>query len=82
MRKNIMGDDIQKLTFEQALIELEQIVKTLESGNIELDKSIAQYERGEKLKEYCSQKLQEAEKRVEKISLSNGEIQGLEAADL
>lgn len=77
-----MGDNIQDLTFEQALAELEQIVKTLESGNIDLDKSIAQYERGEKLKQYCSQKLQEAEARVEKINLSNGEIQGVEAADL
>ncbi|MGL1922102.1 MAG: exodeoxyribonuclease VII small subunit [Hyphomicrobiales bacterium] len=77
-----MGDNIRDLTFEQALAELEQIVKTLESGNIELDKSIAQYERGEKLKEYCSQKLQEAEARVEKINLSNGEIQGTQAAEL
>lgn len=77
-----MGDNIQDLTFEQALAELEQIVKTLESGNIDLDKSIAQYERGEKLKQYCSQKLQEAEARVEKINLSNGEIQGVEAAEL
>lgn len=77
-----MGNNIQDLTFEQALAELEQIVKTLESGNIELDKSIAQYERGEKLKQYCSQKLQEAEAKVEKINLSNGEIQGVEAAEL
>lgn len=77
-----MGNNIQDLTFEQALAELEQIVKTLESGNIDLDKSIAQYERGEKLKQYCSQKLQEAEAKVEKINLSNGEIQGVEAAEL
>lgn len=77
-----MSTNIQDLTFEQALAELEQIVKTLESGNIDLDKSIAQYERGEKLKQYCSQKLQEAEAKVEKINLSNGEIQGVEAAEL
>lgn len=77
-----MSDKIQDLTFEQALAELEQIVKTLESGNIDLDKSIAQYERGEKLKQYCSEKLREAEKRVEKINLSNGEIKGVEAAEL
>lgn len=77
-----MSEKIESLTFEQALAELEQIVKTLESGNIDLDKSIAQYERGEKLKQHCSQKLQEAEKRVEKINLSNGEIQGSEAVDL
>ena len=77
-----MSGDIDKLTFEQALLELEQIVKTLESGNIDLDKSIAQYERGEKLKKYCSEKLQEAENRVEKINLSNGEPQGLEPANI
>lgn len=77
-----MVNNIEKLSFEQALAELEQIVKTLESGNIELDKSIVQYERGEKLKQYCSQKLQEAEQRVEKISLSNGKIKGVEAIEL
>lgn len=77
-----MGDKIKDLSFEQALAELEQIVKTLESGNIDLDKSIAQYERGEKLKQYCSQKLQEAEAKVEKINLSNGAIEGVEAANL
>lgn len=77
-----MANDIQNLSFEQALAELEQIVKTLESGNSELDKSIVQYERGEKLKQYCAQKLQEAEQRVEKINLSNGEIKGVEAVEL
>ncbi len=77
-----MGDNIQDLTFEQALAELEQIVKTLESGNIELDKSIAQYERGEKLKQFCSDKLQEAEQRVEKITLLSNIPQSVEAADL
>ena len=77
-----MADEIEGLTFEQALNELEKIVKTLESGNIDLDKSIVQYERGEALKKYCSQKLQEAEQRVEKISLSNGRPQSLDAAEI
>lgn len=77
-----MAGDVENLTFEQALVELEQIVKTLENGNIDLDKSIVQYERGELLKKYCSEKLQEAEARVEKISLSNGNPQGLEAANI
>ncbi len=77
-----MADNIENLTFEQALSELESIVKTLESGNVDLDKSITQYERGEKLKQYCSQKLREAEQKVEKISLSNGAIDGLEIAEL
>ena len=39
--------DIKEMSFEQALGELEKIVSGLEGGNVELDKSIAQYERGE-----------------------------------
>lgn len=77
-----MTNNIKDLTFEQALAELEQIVKTLESGNIDLDKSISQYERGEALKTYCSEKLKEAEQKVEKITLSNGIPQGIENANI
>lgn len=77
-----MANSVTELSFEAALAELEQIVKTLESGNIDLDKSIMQYERGEALKKHCALKLQEAEKRVEKINLSNNVPQNLEPADI
>jgi exodeoxyribonuclease VII small subunit len=62
-------DDIKKMTFEQALKELEQIVGKLERGDVELEPSIALYERGEALKAHCEKKLKSIEAKVEKITL-------------
>jgi exodeoxyribonuclease VII small subunit len=61
--------DIQSLSFEQALKELEQIVGKLERGDVELEPSIALYERGEALRSHCEQLLQRIEAKVEKITL-------------
>lgn len=63
-----MADDISKLPFEQALAELEEIVKALERGDVALEKSIALYERGDALKKHCDKLLKAAEARVEKIT--------------
>ena len=63
-------NDISAMTFEAAMAELEKVVRDLESGNVELDKSIALYERGAALKAHCEKKLKEAEERVEKITLN------------
>lgn len=60
--------DIGKLPFEQALAELEEIVKKLERGDVPLEESIALYGRGEKLKAHCDSLLKAAEARVEKIT--------------
>jgi exodeoxyribonuclease VII small subunit len=62
--------DIAKLSFEDALKELEDIVRTLESGKGKLDDAITAYERGSALKRHCERKLAEAEARIEKIALS------------
>ena len=64
-------EDISKLTFEQALSELEEIVSTLESGEAGLDKAMEVYSRGQQLKDYCSQKLATARLQVDKI-MENG----------
>jgi exodeoxyribonuclease VII small subunit len=61
--------DIAKLSFEDALKELEDIVRTLESGKGKLDDAIRSYERGAALKKHCEQKLAEAESRIAKIQL-------------
>jgi exodeoxyribonuclease VII small subunit len=69
--------DISAMTFEAAMAELEKVVRDLESGNVELDKSIALYERGAALKAHCEAKLKAAEERVEKITLNaSGEATG------
>jgi exodeoxyribonuclease VII small subunit len=62
-------EDIKAMTFEQALKELEQIVGKLERGDVELEPSIALYERGEALRAHCEQLLQRIEAKVEKITL-------------
>ncbi len=56
------------LTFEQAMAELEEVVKKLESGTVNLDESITLYKRGLELYGFCFQKLQSAEKLVVKIN--------------
>ncbi len=57
------------MTFEQALAELEKIVQDLERGQLDLEAAIQAYERGTQLKEHCRCKLQEAQLRVERITL-------------
>jgi len=59
--------DIETLSFEQALAELERIVQQLESGEVELEKSIQIYERGAALRAHCEGKLKTAELKVEKV---------------
>ena len=74
--------DIDALTFEQALDQLEKIVESLEQGNVPLDQSIAHYERGEALRNHCRKLLSAAEDRVEKIRLDTaGNPQGTEPLD-
>ncbi|MCX8507517.1 MAG: exodeoxyribonuclease VII small subunit [Rhodobacteraceae bacterium] len=62
--------DLAAMSFEAAMAELEKVVRDLESGNVELEKSIALYERGAALKAHCEAKLKAAEERVEKITLT------------
>lgn len=59
--------DIAAMSFEEALAELEQIVRRLEAGQVKLDEAIEFYERGTRLKQHCEQKLSEAQQRVDRI---------------
>jgi exodeoxyribonuclease VII small subunit len=61
--------DIAAMSFEDALAELEQIVRRLEGGQVKLDEAIGSYERGAQLKRHCEQKLNEAQQRVDRIVL-------------
>lgn len=58
---------VDKMSFEEALAELEGIVKKLEAGEAPLEESIAIYERGAALKAHCEAKLKTAELKVEQI---------------
>lgn len=59
--------DIAAMSFEAALAELETIVQKLESGEVELEKSIALYQRGAALKAHCEARLKDAQLKVDKI---------------
>lgn len=59
--------DIAQMNFEDALAELEQIVRRLEGGQVKLDEAIQSYERGAQLKRHCERKLNEAQQRVDRI---------------
>jgi exodeoxyribonuclease VII small subunit len=69
---------IEALSFEVALKELEAIVGKLEHGEVDLEDSIALYERGQALKSHCEKKLKSAESRLEKIVLGTGGPEGIE----
>jgi exodeoxyribonuclease VII small subunit len=60
--------DISKMSFEEAIKELTSIVSKIEQGQIPLQDSLEQYERGMTLIKHCRGILQQAEKRIEKIS--------------
>ena len=69
-------NNINNMNFEEAMSELEAIVRRLEEGKSSLEDAIKYYERGSVLRKHCEKKLQDAKLRIEKISVnSNGEIQ-------
>ena len=73
---------VSELSFEAALKELESIVDRLEKGEVNLERSIEDYERGEALKARCDKLLKEAEGRVKKITKgADGEAAGVEPLD-
>ncbi len=65
-----LPDDIAAMSFEDALAELEGIVRRLESGQVKLDDAIQSYERGAQLKRHCEKKLNEAQQRVDRIVIA------------
>ena len=74
---------VEHLSFEAALEELETIVSRLEQGEVDLEDSIALYERGMALKAHCEKKLKGAEMRLEKIVLGpDGAPKGTESMEL
>lgn len=74
---------IEAMSFEEALAELEDIVARLEQGEVDLEDSIALYERGTALKAHCEKKLKGAESRLEKIVLGpEGVAKGSEPMEL
>ena len=68
----MVDDPLEKMTFEDAMKELENLVESLDKGDVSLDEAIAAYDRGSQLKDHCQKKLNEAKMKVETIQ-SSGE---------
>ena len=63
----MVNDPLEKMTFEDAMKELENLVDALDKGDVSLDEAIAAYDRGSQLKDHCQKKLNEAKMKVETI---------------
>ena len=68
----------EELSFEEKIKKLESIVTELESGEVNLDDAITKYTEAMKLSKECSQKLNEAEKNINKILNDNGKLEDFE----
>ncbi len=64
---------IEKLTFEQALAGLSELVEKLESGDLPLEESVAAFEQGVKLSRRCESLLDAADQRLQLLEDNNGE---------
>lgn len=62
--------NFDKLTFEDALAQLETIVRELEAGKIKLDDAVEAYEKATALKKFCEDKLKNAQLKIEKINIA------------
>ncbi len=74
--------EIADMNFEEALQELEIIIEKLESGEVPLEETIALYDRGSELKKHCELKLQSAEEKIQRISLSQKASEDLKIEDV
>ncbi len=67
--------------FEQALMQLENIVREMEAGKIKLDDAVKAYEKAIKLKKICEEKLYDAKMKIEKIEIKENNSLSLGALD-
>ena len=63
----ITYEELESLSFEDSYDRLEQVIRSLEAGELGLDKSIALYEEGMQLAQYCGRKLDDAQLRVTQL---------------
>lgn len=74
--------EISTMSFEEALAELQSLVKELEKGEGKLDEAVETYKRGIALKEHCERKLRDAQEKIAKIVIApDGQVRA-EPVDL
>jgi exodeoxyribonuclease VII small subunit len=64
----------KQITFEENLKKLEDVVDQLESGEVDLEKSVELYEKGMGLKNICEEKLKKVELQIKKIKIENNKL--------
>ncbi len=75
-------NNVEQLSFEEALKRLEEIVRTLEKGEAPLDESIGLYREGDRLRRHCEARLKDAQARIEQIAFgSDGKPAGIKPFD-
>ena len=67
-----MSKNIEKMSYEEALEELKQIVAKLNEGKVTLDESLQLYKRGNELAAYCDKKLREVTQKISEVNKSTG----------
>ena len=72
--ENAIPADIARMSFEDALADLERIVRLIEDGRSKLDDAIQAYERGVALKRHCESKLKEAQTKIEQITVTDSGV--------
>ena len=70
-KKKINENNINNLSFEEALEELESITESFEDGNSTLENAVNLYNRGVLLKKHCEKKLKEAKKKIDEVKINN-----------
>ncbi|KYG30950.1 exodeoxyribonuclease VII small subunit [Alkalihalobacillus trypoxylicola] len=65
----------EELSFEDAMSQLEEVVERLEQGDVPLDEAIAMFQKGMELSKNCHLKLEQVEKKMDKILHPDGEIE-------
>ena len=74
MAETKIPKEIADLNFEDALSQLEKIVRDLEAGQVKLDEAVKHYERGALLKRHCENKLSDARMKIEQITGLDGAL--------
>lgn len=74
IRNNAPESENKELSFEEALAKLEKIVRQLESGNVPLENLMQLYEEGNRLIQFCSDRLNAAEAKVRVVEETNGTV--------
>ena len=72
-KKKINENNINNLSFEEALEELENITETFEDGDSALENAVNLYNRGVLLKKHCEKKLKEAKKKIDEVKVNSAD---------